>query len=161
VANCGLSDVHMCFARRLWLYIIPALYKLTATLNIQNTLVVLCDTSLTFNNSMFRPHNLFMSFVWIWEHTAIIFLYIIKRFRTCGYFRDMWLCYQYVSGEPYSSIFRVKQCSEQLHRTQLLWQLRLTGNGGGILLSKFRTSTKLWDATFCRRRSSKIITFLT
>jgi len=74
VANRGVSDVHTCFARKLWRYIIPALYKLTATLNIQNTLVTLCTTSLTFNISTFCIYV----FVWICEQTEIIFLYSIK-----------------------------------------------------------------------------------
>jgi hypothetical protein len=34
-------------------------------------------TSLTFTNSTFCPHSVFMCFVWIWEQTAIISLYNI------------------------------------------------------------------------------------
>jgi len=34
--------------------------------------------SLTFNNSTFCPHSVFMCFVWIWEQTAIISLYNIN-----------------------------------------------------------------------------------
>jgi len=93
------------------------------------------------------------------KKTGIIFLYSIKRSRPCGYFRDVWLCDRYDSEEPYSSIFRVEQCSEQLHRTELLWQLRLTGNGGGSVLSKFRTCTTLQDVRLWKRRSSKIVIF--
>jgi len=33
---------------------------------------------LTFNNSTFWPHSVFMCFVWIYEQTAIISLYIIN-----------------------------------------------------------------------------------
>jgi hypothetical protein len=33
---------------------------------------------ITFNNSTFCPHRVFMCFVWIWEQTVIIFLYNIK-----------------------------------------------------------------------------------
>ena len=33
---------------------------------------------LTFANSTFCPHSVFMCFVWIWEQTAIISLYSIK-----------------------------------------------------------------------------------
>ena len=40
--------------------------------------VTICTTSLTFNNSPFRPHSVFMCFVWIWEQTAIISLYSIN-----------------------------------------------------------------------------------
>ena len=35
-------------------------------------MVTICTASLTFNNSMFCPHSVFMCFVWIWEQTAII-----------------------------------------------------------------------------------------
>jgi len=37
--------------------------------------VTICTTSLTFNNSTFCPHGLFVHFVWISEQTAIISLY--------------------------------------------------------------------------------------
>jgi len=33
---------------------------------------------LTFNNSTFCPHTVFVCFVWIWEQTAIISLYSIN-----------------------------------------------------------------------------------
>ena len=37
----------------------------------------ICTASLTFNNSTFCPHSVFMCFVWIGEQTAIISLYSI------------------------------------------------------------------------------------
>jgi len=40
--------------------------------------VTICTTSLTFNNSTFCPHSIFMCFVWISEQTAIISLYNIN-----------------------------------------------------------------------------------
>jgi hypothetical protein len=36
--------------------------------------VTICTTSLTFNNSTFCPHSVFVCFVWIWEQTSIISL---------------------------------------------------------------------------------------
>ena len=39
--------------------------------------VTICTTGLTFMNSTFCPHSVFMCFVWIWEQTAIISLYSI------------------------------------------------------------------------------------
>ena len=42
------------------------------------TVVTICITSLTFNNSTFCPHTVFMCFVWISEQTAIISLYSIN-----------------------------------------------------------------------------------
>ena len=41
-------------------------------------MVTICTASLTFNNSTFCPHNVFMCFVWIWQQTAIISLYSIN-----------------------------------------------------------------------------------
>ena len=38
-------------------------------------MVTICTTSLTFNNSTFCPHSVFMCFVWISEQTAFISLY--------------------------------------------------------------------------------------
>ena len=37
---------------------------------------------LTFNNSKLCPHGVFICFVWIWEQTAIISLYIINLLVT-------------------------------------------------------------------------------
>ena len=42
------------------------------------TAVTICTASLTFNNSTFCPHTVFMCFVWISEQTAIISLYNIN-----------------------------------------------------------------------------------
>jgi hypothetical protein len=43
------------------------------------TVVTTCTASLTFNNSTFCPHSVFMCFVWIWEQTAIISLHSTDR----------------------------------------------------------------------------------
>ena len=42
------------------------------------TVVTICTASLTFNNSTFCPHSVFMCFVWISEQTAIISQYNIN-----------------------------------------------------------------------------------
>jgi hypothetical protein len=42
------------------------------------TVVTICTTSLTFTNSMFCPHSVFVCFVWISEQTAFISLYSIN-----------------------------------------------------------------------------------
>ena len=41
-------------------------------------MVTTCTRSLTFINTTFCPHCVFMCFVWIWEQTAIISLYSIN-----------------------------------------------------------------------------------
>jgi hypothetical protein len=42
-------------------------------------MVSICTAGLTFNNSTFCPHTVFVCFVWISEQTAIISLYSINR----------------------------------------------------------------------------------
>jgi hypothetical protein len=58
-------------------------HKLTGFYNrdliLCSPLVTICTTSLTFNNSTFYPHSVFMCLVWIWEkNSASISPYIIK-----------------------------------------------------------------------------------
>ena len=43
-------------------------------LTLYNPVITICTTSLTFNNSTFCPHSVFMCFVWISEQTAIMSL---------------------------------------------------------------------------------------
>ena len=47
-------------------------------LTLYSPVVTICTTSLTFNNSTFCPHSVFMCFVWISEQTAIISLHSIN-----------------------------------------------------------------------------------
>ena len=47
-------------------------------LTLYSPVVTVCTASLTFNNSTFCPHTVFMCFVWISEQTAIISLYNIN-----------------------------------------------------------------------------------
>jgi hypothetical protein len=62
--------VTVCTARGHYMYRQRSLYK--------PPVVTLCTTSLTFSNSAFYPHSIFMCFLWIWEQTAIISLYSIN-----------------------------------------------------------------------------------
>ena len=48
------------------------------SLSLWSPAVTLRTASLTFSNSTFCPHSVFMCFVWIWEQTAIISLYSIN-----------------------------------------------------------------------------------
>jgi hypothetical protein len=63
-------------------------YRLTQSepLTFYSPAVTICTASLTFNNSTFCPHSVYMCFVWIWEQTAIISLYsidwlVFRRYR--------------------------------------------------------------------------------
>ena len=49
----------------------------TVRLTLYSPVVTIRTASLTFNNSTFCPHSVFMCFVWIWGQTAIISLYSI------------------------------------------------------------------------------------
>jgi len=46
--------------------------------------VVTVPPGLTFTNSTFCPHTVFVCFVWICDHTAIISLYSINRLVFCN-----------------------------------------------------------------------------
>jgi len=49
-----------------------------SSLTPKSQVVTIYTTSLTFNNSTFCPHSVFMCFVWISGQTAIIYLYSIN-----------------------------------------------------------------------------------
>jgi len=79
-------SVFMCFV---WIWeqtAIISLYNINWLVFITETECVYCavrtgslyTASLTFSNSTFCPHSVFMCFVWIWEQTAIISLYNIN-----------------------------------------------------------------------------------
>ena len=74
-------SVFMCFV---WIWeqtAIISLYSNNWLVCITETKSVYCAVwteHLTFSNSTFCPHSLFMCFVWIWEQTAIISLYSIN-----------------------------------------------------------------------------------
>ena len=79
-------SVCMCFV---WIWeqtAIISLYSINWLVFITETEFVYCavrtgslyTASLTYSNSTFCPHTLFMCFVWIWEQIAIISLYSIN-----------------------------------------------------------------------------------
>ena len=53
-------------------------YSVRMDWNFYCLVVTICTASLTFSNSPFCPHSVFMCFVWITEQTAIISLYSIN-----------------------------------------------------------------------------------
>jgi hypothetical protein len=63
-----------------WLSAKPKLkfYNCLKQLSVYAPVVTICTASLTFNNSMFCPHSVFMCFVWISEQIAFISLYSIN-----------------------------------------------------------------------------------
>ena len=102
--------------------------------------------SLTFNNSTFCPHSVFMCFVWISEQTAIISLYSINWlvFATetqCVYcaVRTDYLCIIHASLSPY----RLRS---------LLWQ---TDGSGDSACYKLKTKV-LWNMKPCSLMDSVV-----
>ena len=78
--------IFMCFV---WIWeqtAIISLYSINWLVCITETECVYCavrtgslyNASLTFSNSSFCPHSVFMCFVWIWEQTAIISVHNIN-----------------------------------------------------------------------------------
>ena len=59
-------------------FTVPTIEKSQTPFTFQSPVVTICTTSLTFNNSTFCPHTVFMCFVWISEQTAIVSLYSIN-----------------------------------------------------------------------------------
>jgi len=58
--------------QRLFPYTALTEWFLNRDLTLCRPVVTICTTSLTFNNSTFCPHSVFICFVWIWKRTAII-----------------------------------------------------------------------------------------
>jgi len=82
---------HTVFTCFVWIWeqtVIITLYSINWLVFITETEIVYCalrtghlyTARLTFNNSTFCPHTVFVCFVWIWEQTAIISLYNIDWF---------------------------------------------------------------------------------
>ena len=74
-------SVFMCFVWICEQTAIISLYSINWLVCITETECVYCAVQtehLTFSNSTFCPHSVFMCFVWIWEQTAIISLYNIN-----------------------------------------------------------------------------------
>ena len=75
---------HSVFMCVVWIWeqtAIISLYSINWLVCITETECVYCAVRtehLTFTNSTFCPHSVFMCFVWIWEQTAIISLYSIN-----------------------------------------------------------------------------------
>ena len=80
---------HTVFTCFVWIWeqtVIITLYSINWLVFITETEIVYCalrtghlyTARLTFNNSTFCPHTVFVCFVWIWEQTAIISLYNIN-----------------------------------------------------------------------------------
>jgi len=64
--------------QRLFPYTALTDFFYNSDLTLWSPVVTICTTSLTFSNSAFCPHSVFMCLVWIWEQTAIISVYSIN-----------------------------------------------------------------------------------
>jgi hypothetical protein len=72
----GLLTFHNCSWAVLWAA--WTWYINYGSFTLYSPVVTICIASLTFNNSTFCPHSVFVCFVWISEQTAIISLYGIN-----------------------------------------------------------------------------------
>ena len=61
-----------------WWRLLHKLRSCCLLMTLYSPVVTICTASLTFSNSTFCPHSVFICFVWIWEQTAIISLYNIN-----------------------------------------------------------------------------------
>ena len=73
------------------------------------TVVTIRTNSLTFNNSTFCPHTVFMCFMWIWEQTAIVSLYSVNWLV----FKTM-IVFQFHDLQPHS-LFDIKKKNQDLN----------------------------------------------
>jgi hypothetical protein len=102
------TNIYMCVCvcvravtERLWIYFVVfllyAIRQCLYALTLYGPVVAIWTASLTFNNSTFCPHSVFICFVWIWEQTAIIPLYSIITWlafiREILPFKAQWLLY--------------------------------------------------------------------
>ena len=90
-------------------------------------MVTIYTTSLTFNNSTFCPHSVFMCFVWISEQTAIIFLYSIN-----------WLVFITETGCVYCAVRTGCLYTNRIH----LVCIGLTGTWAQVHFVAVKTFTK-------------------
>jgi hypothetical protein len=111
------------------------------------TVVTIYTASLTFNNSTFCPHTVFMCFVWIWEQTAIISLYSInwlvfitemecvyRAVRTGSLYKT-----HYVSSLKVLSNKECSICKSDLNMSVRLYTYQACDTNGNILHSKINT----------------------
>ena len=69
----------LCFTFSLFLFVSCfRVLSVALRVDLECPVVTICTTNLTFNNSTFCPHSVFMCFVFIWEQTVIISLYSIN-----------------------------------------------------------------------------------
>jgi len=124
--------------------------KVGLTVILYSPVVAIRTTSLTFNNSTYCPHSVFMCFVRIWEQTAIISLYSID-----------WLVCIAETESVYCAVRTGSLCITQVNRNlqnvlQFIlssWMqniLNLGNNGKPIFqLKGFCEIIKIFFAPFC------------
>ena len=126
-------------------------------------MVTICTTSLTFNNSTFCPHTVFMYFVWISEQTAIISLYSINRLVCITQTQCVYCAVRtkYLNTVPVpDTVTRFSPCTPvppQFHQTSIhifIYTLLFPGRNGGFndpsikLMLLLKLGSIRWKNTF-------------
>jgi len=104
------------------------------------TVVTISTASLTFNNSTFCPHSVFMCFVWIWEQTEIISLYSIKETGV-----------DWRQGKPISKSYTKQNVTVHCtKRKQKAWRLQDQLDKDAVCLRLYWTYLLRGRTTFCK-----------
>ena len=161
----------MCFV---WIWeqtAIISLYSINWLVFITETECVYCavrtgslyTASLTFSNSTFCPHCVFMCFVWIWEQTAIISLYIINwldfsnRDELCLLRGTAAFLYIYVKPSVAPCMYA---CRHNGFITSRYIELKINGGFLTAILSQKRTFSCWSRHIFSRRQQRHLFTIL-
>ena len=113
--------------------------------------VTTCTASLTFTNSTFCPHTVFMCFVWIWEQTAIISLYNIN-WLVCITERESVYCAVRTGSLNVIQVQLIRHCPMLIsmdaslsRRTNLLSQVT---NQNAMIVPKTKSALQTSTSTF-------------
>ena len=139
-------SVFMCFV---WIWeqtAIISLYSINWLVCITETECVYCAVRtehLTFTNSTFCPHTVFMCFVWIWERTAIISLYSIN-WLVCITETECVYC---AVRTEHLTLFRLNFVFN--HSNAVTWLISCNSAaccvaGGSVIVNIILTSVAIW-----------------
>ena len=113
-------------------------------------MVIICTTSLTFTNSTFCPHSVFMCIVWISKQTAIISLYsinwldfITERERVCLLRLTDWTFKYYPSKAQWSLYVPPVKHSQTLRSAHTVYLCVLFGSQNKQRLFPY-TALAIW-----------------
>jgi len=130
--------------------------------NIESLMLTARTGNLTFSNSTFCPHSVFVCFVWIWEQTAIISLYNINWLVCITETECVYCAVQeesstifYISGQPpVGHGLLIVQASPSHSDTQQSVRILWTSDQPVAETSTSQHTTLTADRPPCPRRDS-------